>query len=238
MSAVWAQNEIGTGYIGRRAIIDGDFLGLDAETTDKVINIYAASVMARFNMLTHPSLPESLIEQISEEAYKSDLFTIYQYRIANDKKIASDYDDIGQFDWQTSESGAQSLYHTPVESSFKFYISFLCTVSEKRSIDNIKQKFYVENELDVVSYLQDKEYLYDALDDLNEIIAETFGDKTDKLSIEYKKDPEENDEGLVVYIYPAVKPEEALELLDLFDEKWFEVAGENVMDEILVNLRY
>jgi len=113
----------------------------------------------------------------------------------------------------------------PIRESGEELSVFLKPIKDIELLESI-YTFSTSN--DVKRFLLSHDFLIDALFEAYRQIKSLFGENVVEVSLEYDRDPEEDFEGLFVVVKTNLSPEESLDLLDKFDEKWFldNVSGE------------
>lgn len=85
----------------------------------------------------------------------------------------------------------------------------------------ICERYAIKNVLDVKSFLLENSHLISPLRDIHREIRRIFTDKANNIILEKIIDPVENYSGLHIKIINDLSSDEALSLLDRFDEEWW-----------------
>jgi len=93
--------------------------------------------------------------------------------------------------------------------------------SPQKDFYSLERLYTIENPFEVKSFLAAHPNLKDYLFETREQIERFFGDSALEICLKHDSDPEEDYEGLFVIIKTHLSSEEALDLLDKFDDEWF-----------------
>jgi hypothetical protein len=93
--------------------------------------------------------------------------------------------------------------------------------SPQKDFYSLERLYTIENPFEVKSFLAAHPNLKDYLFETHEQIERFFGNSALEICLKHDSDPEEDYEGLFVIVETHLSPEEALDLLDKFDDEWF-----------------
>ncbi len=167
------------------------------------------------------NLPISPFEGLENKSSAKEiaLFRNFETRLSlpvdSEKYVYTDL-SIGEFPdlWKVplkSASTHQDIIETDINATpSNQLLSPLATLISLYHIDNS----------DLLQYLNDNQYLVDILLSAYKVVCSFFGSGT-RLDLLIREDHEGGLTTLLAYINTALTPEEALVLLDKFDEDWF-----------------
>ena len=85
----------------------------------------------------------------------------------------------------------------------------------------LKRIYHFTNPAEAERFLLAHGELIPYLFEIDKQIKRVFGESIVDVCLEHASDPEEDYEGLFVIVKTHLSPEEALDLLDKFDDEWF-----------------
>jgi hypothetical protein len=94
--------------------------------------------------------------------------------------------------------------------------------TENNSVQQLKNLYTFINPFEVENFLSQHDYLYPVLFEAEDKILEIFGKKAKAINLRYNKDPEGDFDEIVVVVETGLPPDDALDLVDRFDEEWYD----------------
>jgi len=121
-----------------------------------------------------------------------------------------------------------SYLNSYLEKQFQFEMETSLTRQHEEKMELLGNFYILKNRIEVNRFLGKHKELFGVLFETYMQIKNIFGENIVELSLKLENDPEEDYEGLFVTINTNLSPEEALDLLERFDDEWFldRVSGE------------
>ena len=107
----------------------------------------------------------------------------------------------------------------------------------EKDLSTIKRLYKVKNPGEVREFLLSKRHLVDVLMEIPEKASQYFPSNKG-ITLEFKIDPEEGYEEIIVRILINLDPDSAIEALKRFDEEWWLNEPKSHLMDICVNIGY
>ena len=185
----------------------------------------------------YKSSATSNIEDLDNKNIRDSLLSLWRKRIENEPKIFPS--QLSEKDISTIKDAIEKLVYTPAigvatVSNLSGQWQYIFSL---QNLEDIFRLFNCSNPEKIKKILLSNDLIIHCLIETYNKIKEIFGVYAYDIIIDKVTDPEEDYEGLVIYIHTNLPPKKSIELLDLFDEEWWLDIDERVSDLVTVMVR-